>query len=229
MKIKYKLNKIQDRIYHCVINDTYDLAMTFCRVQEFYESPFKQIRGKNFKILDFMKLYSQKRGECFFGYPIDWCGFNIPGPIIEDCYFGKIIEDSNYYDNVIEEIHFKVISDIGEEHNQTCPKYYLIATEAEDEDTLKHEICHALYYVHDEYKKKANSIVKKLSRECYDKLTLALTELGYTKKVFKDELQAYITTGISALEYKVKLTKQDKKNINDLKIELLQNFNNFFN
>ena len=65
--ISYKLEKIQDGIYHCIIDDMYDLAMTFCRIQEFYESPFSQIRGKNFKLLDFMRIYSKNNGDniCF--------------------------------------------------------------------------------------------------------------------------------------------------------------------
>ena len=60
MKIEYTLKNLYPGVYLCTIKDMYDLTMTFCRVQEFYESPFKQIRNKKFLLLEFMKLYSKK-------------------------------------------------------------------------------------------------------------------------------------------------------------------------
>jgi len=50
MNIKYKLKEIYKGIFLVTIQDEYDLAMTFCRLQEYYESPFKQIRGKTFEM-----------------------------------------------------------------------------------------------------------------------------------------------------------------------------------
>jgi len=38
MKIKYKINEVKPKVFAVVIEDRYDRAMTFLRVQEFYEN-----------------------------------------------------------------------------------------------------------------------------------------------------------------------------------------------
>ena len=55
MKIKYdfingEVKKIKPNIYSVIIKDDYDRAMVFCRYQEFYESPYNEIRGKFFTL-----------------------------------------------------------------------------------------------------------------------------------------------------------------------------------
>jgi hypothetical protein len=217
--IIYKLEKIQHGIYHCVIDDMYDLAMTFCRVQEFYESPFPQIRGKNFKLLDFMRVYSKNNGDNIFTYPIDWCGFNVPSTIINSCYNKNKIQDLNDYDKIIKKIDNDICNEMTDDVN-VRPKYYLIGTEGACKDTFKHEICHALYFLKKKYKKEADEVIKKLTSKCYDKFTVALTKLGYSDKVFNDEIQAYIATGIVSIEGHVKFNKKEKTLIEKIKKEL---------
>ena len=155
MKIKYSLKKIYPGIYFCKIEDMYDLAMTFCRIQEFYESPFKQIRGKRFTLVELMAIYS-KGNEGSFTYPIDWGGFNIPGPIISNLYDNEV-EDFNIYDGIITDIHDKVVGEVNS-HN-----YYLIGSNS-DKSTIAHECCHALYFLDKNYKKSVNKIIKNLHR-----------------------------------------------------------------
>jgi len=181
----------------------YDLAMTFCRVQEFYESPFKQIRGKRFTLVELMAIYS-KGNEGSFTYPIDWGGFNIPGPVISDLYDNEV-EDFNIYDSIITDIHDKIVGKI-ESRN-----YYLIGSN-NDTNTIEHECCHALYFLDKEYKKKANDILKKLNKSVRKKAEDVLYELGYTKAVFNDELQAYLTTGFNSLKANKKLNTKELKN-----------------
>mgnify|MGYP006947912899 CR=1 FL=1 len=53
MKIKNdyvvgELKQIRPQIFAVSIKDNYQRTMLFCRYQEFYESPFKDIRGKFF-------------------------------------------------------------------------------------------------------------------------------------------------------------------------------------
>jgi hypothetical protein len=216
MNIKYKLEKITDRIYHCIINDPYDLAMTFCRVQEFYESPFKEIRGKNFELLDLMSIYSKKNGEGYFGYPSDWAGFNIPGSIIQKCYIEGCVIDLNYYDDVIMDIH----NDIMNELDERDPKYYLIGSQGDNEITKRHEIAHALYHLNTEYKRKVNKIVKLITPKIYKQIEEYLLEIGYTKRVVVDEINAYFATEDSSIWESLEPNKKEKLLLEDVQSEL---------
>ena len=57
----------------------YELSSTFMRVQEFYESPFKNIKNKLFSHIQFMDTYANEYGN--FTYTSDWAGFNVPGNV----------------------------------------------------------------------------------------------------------------------------------------------------
>jgi len=196
-KIDYKLEKVADKIYHLIIPDHYNLCMTFCRVQEFYESPFKEIRGKHFNFFDLMEIYSRKKGDGCFTYTIDWGGFNVPSSFVKDCYSGKI-EDLNHYDSIIIDID-KQIPD---------SEYYLIGSTGNDEDTLKHEKIHAFYHLNEKYRKEVISIIKEISDKSYNDMKTCLLNIGYTTKVVNDEINAYLTSGNGALWEIIKVTKK---------------------
>lgn len=213
MKIKYQLEQIHSGIFHCVIEDMYDLTMTFCRVQEFYESPFKNIRGKKFKLLDFMAQYSRNRG-CF-SYPVEWGGFNVPGKVVERLYeLG--IDDYNDYDRTIDEIRNKI-------KQETKSNYYLIASDGNGQ-TIDHELCHGLFYLDRKYKKSALEILKKLNKSVYRKAEKALLEHGYCKAVIPDELQAYFTTGHDFINEVVHFDKREEANIQVVTKLMEENF-----
>jgi hypothetical protein len=212
MLIKYKLKEIAQDIYLCTIKDQYDLTMTFCRLQEFYESPHKEIRNKKFKLLDFIRLYTKRRKEEVFTYPEDWVGFNVPSIIIENLY--KLgIDDYNDYDRTIENIHKSI--------NKS--KYYLIAATTNDTTTIEHELCHALYYLNKDYKKVTDTITSKLPLSVYKKISKFLINLGYTKHVLKDEVQAYLSTD-SEMFKEIKMSKKDKITLLKIKTQLKFNF-----
>ena len=217
MKIKYKLKEVAKDVYLCSIKDNYDLAMTFCRAQEFYESAFKQIRGKKFNLFDFIKLYTHWSSEGAFTYPTDWTGFNIPGSII-DKMFKLGIDDFNCYDDVMNKIH-----------NQINKKdYYLIAGVDNDDVTIKHELCHAFYYLDKKYKSNTHKLVNLLQPKVYNKLEKYLFSIGYCKKVIKDEVQAYLSTDIGGM-CEIKLTQKELKNFNSVKKQLEKYFKQYKN
>ena len=71
MKIKNLLvegevKELYPKIFGVSIKNNYDRAMLFCRYQEFYESPFKEIRGKNFSFEKFMWLYKTKNNKLYY-------------------------------------------------------------------------------------------------------------------------------------------------------------------
>ena len=138
MKIKYNLEEIHPKVFLVTMKSSYDLAMTFCRVQEFYESPFKEIKGKNFNMMEFQKMYTERNRENFFSYPIDWAGFNIPSNVVEKflkCFWKTFDKhDYNMYDRVFQEIHTKIKKKLAPEDD-----YYIIASEPEHHETIAHD------------------------------------------------------------------------------------------
>lgn len=206
LKIKYTLKKLYPGIYLCTIKDAYDLTMTFCRVQEFYESPHKHIRGKKFKLLDFMREYSATSG-CFT-YPLDWGGFNVPGRVVDKLY-DLGIDDYNEYDRIIECIHLKINSEVKPRNN-----YYLIGSN-DDQATIQHEVCHALFTLDKAYKKSVLSLLKKLKRSTYNKALTGLKNLGYGKHVMDDELQAYLSVDYKTIQQVSDLTEKQLKDLRE--------------
>ncbi|CAB5226314.1 hypothetical protein UFOVP760_93 [uncultured Caudovirales phage] len=219
MNVNYTLKNLYPGIYLCSIKDMYDLAMTFCRVQEFYESPIKQIKGQKFSLIELMSLYAKRNGNVFT-YPEDWGGFNVPGPVISNL-FKLGIDDYNQYDDIIESIHKKINKEIP------IPNHYYLIGSDDDKKTIEHEVCHALYFLDKDYKKKVNSIIKKLIPSARKKAVNVLFQLGYDKSVINDELQAYFSTEFLSLKSKTKLNKKELDNITDVVLELKNNFKEF--
>lgn len=213
--VNANINEIAKDIYLCSVKDRYDLAMTFCRVQEFYESPFKEIRGKKFSMMYFIELYSKRRGDGAFTYPNDWMGFNVPGTVVQEM-FDLGIDDVTEYDRVIKNIHDQA----GTSH------YYLIGSNGKDKETINHELCHAFYFLYNDYKHAVNKIIKKISPGAYRKICNFLIKLGYTRQVLPDEVQAYLSTN-SVMFDEIKFTRKENLNVLEAKTELKMHFKNY--
>ena len=69
--------------------DQYILCDTFMRLQEYYESPLKSIKGKCFTKEEFIDEYITKYKK--FDYYNIWIGFNVPGNITKK--FFKVFDD----------------------------------------------------------------------------------------------------------------------------------------
>jgi hypothetical protein len=205
--MKYKLNQYpnEKNIFVVTTDNQYDLAMLFMRAQEYYESPFKQIKGKEFTIIKFMELYSKRFGENAFTYTTDWVGFNVPSNVLDTLYgpgYKYHINDPNEYDEHMEVIFNSIKS----------KEFYLIGAVKKDIDTIEHEFCHAKFALDKEYKKKVREILKKLPDKIKKKIEKYLLSIGYCKSSLEDELQAYISTDFYYLVENIKFTaKEDKK------------------
>lgn len=185
MKFKTKLTKIYDGIYLCEIKNVYDLAMTFCRVQEFYESPFEEIRNKDFNMMEFQRIYSLK-GTGTFTYPVDWAGFNIPSSILHKFYKGSWVEtDWNMYDTAFK----RVVMQIKDKE-----PFYIIGAMENDKNTINHELCHAFYNLKESYKRGVDKLINNIPKRIFNKMRKALKDVGYCNKVIKDEIQAYLSS-----------------------------------
>ena len=218
-KIKYKIKEIHPKVFLVTIDNSYDLTMTFCRIQEFYESPYKEIRGKVFNMIEFQRLYAIRRNENFFSYPIDWSGFNIPSNVIED-FFDKFNSnfdknDYNIYDKTFEDIHSEITSKLKDKET-----YYVIGSEPKNKDTINHELSHAFYYLYPDYKKEANKIISKIPEKSFNAMKNTLHDLGYNSKVIKDEIQAYLANDYNTITQDINLGGKQKIIIDNVKKEL---------
>jgi len=187
-KLKCDLQRLYPGLYLLKFEpkDRYDMCMTFCRYQEKYESPNPRFRNKNFELVDFMEWYSKDR-DGSFTYPNDWAGFNIPNLIFKDDWYQNI-KDKNKYDAFMLQAHNAITNDLKQ-----GDKYYLIG--ATDIWAIKHEMAHGFYYLEPTYKKQMDALTNKLPKKITNKVYSWFKRVGYTPKVFKDEMQAYMSTG----------------------------------
>jgi hypothetical protein len=184
MNIKYKIKEVKPSIFAVIIKNKYDRAMTFCRVQEYYESPSPKFRRKQFSIWDYMKWYDERNGWGF-SYGADWSGFNIPIKVIRECYNGL-----NKYETPYDKIMGNIIHKV-----EIYREGYVIGCGDTKGSTFKHEVCHGLYYTNKDYKKQMDALTKGLPKRYYDAFKKNILEMGYTTKVVDDEIQAYLQYG----------------------------------
>lgn len=83
--IKIVKSRIAKDIYLLRFKTQYELAATFLRVQEHYESP--RFHGRIFSLEQFMDWYAKRYGN--FTYYEDWAGFNVPSTALQPFYEGK--------------------------------------------------------------------------------------------------------------------------------------------
>ncbi len=181
-----KIKEIYPNLFLYTFPNQYELASTFIRLQEFYESPYKQIRGKYFTLEKFMDLYAKDQKDNKFTYFSDWNGFNVPGNIVYN------FEDKFCQDFTDKEI--KLLSPIGDLYKKN---FYIIGVIKEGKDTIEHEIAHGLYYLNEDYKSEMSRIINNMPKIMKKMAEKYLLDNGYCKSVLKDELQAYFATGIS--------------------------------
>ena len=214
--IKYKLKEFIKGILLAEFESRFDLAMTFLRYQEYYESANPKFKGKQFTIIDYIQWYS-KNNNNIFTYADDWVGFNIPSLVIDEVQnnlTGKgPIVDKNKYDDVMKSISNKCRGKVF-----TYQSFYLIGAFKGETSIIKHEVAHGLYTVNPEYKERMDKLHSELSPQSKKALEKEFLDLGYHKSVWKDEAQAFLSTGtdcLTATERKpfIKIFKEYTKNI----------------
>ena len=186
--------EIRPKVYVVECETRFDLCSTFMRMQEFYESPFKEIRGKVFTHEECINHYAKhnpsKRNAGKFTYFDDWSGFNLPGEAFVDWWskFSPKWEKEEQVGRMIEKIDLNFY---------TGPKFYIIGVFEKDKSknsTIKHELAHAYWYMHPEYQKTMKKLLRKVDPKIKELMTAGLKKMGYPRKVHSDEMQAYLTT-----------------------------------
>lgn len=206
---KYKIERITPHIYSVHIPNKYDRAMTFCRAQEFYESPNPDFQGKAFSIWEYIKWYSHETGKGFT-YGFDWTGFNIPIKEIKRCY--KLLNQSYGSRYITEETEYdRALLSITDQLTKTfkvspekLEKSYLIGVDGAINSTFKHEVCHGLYSTNKKYKSIATKLLKELKLndpDDYKTFESNLLKMGYTASLVDDEIQAYLQFGFEESQF----------------------------
>jgi hypothetical protein len=185
MSKSFKTKKLFNNCLLFKFKNQKELALSFCRVQEYYEGK-PGVQGKLLSFESFIDEYMDKEGNIeYFNY---WTGFNIPGYVFSEWFKVNATEKTKWELTLAEAVASKL--------DLTKP-FYVIGALEDDAETIDHEIAHALYYMDDEYSKTMDSITYqfyKQLRKQYSRMVNRLKDMGYAKSVIKDEIQAYMST-----------------------------------
>ncbi len=217
MKIEYTIKEVKPNIFAVIVPDDYHRPMLFCRVQEYYESPNSDFKGKSFDMWDYIEWYSRNHKDVFT-YAFDWGGFNIPLEIAYNCY-DTLKDTYTPYDEIMEDIIHKIY----ELNGDNCNGYIIGAGDTEGE-TFIHEICHGLYSTNPLYKELADEITQMIPTELYSKFTKNLIDYGYSMEVMDDEIQAYMMTNWETTPFSKKVNVKETKKLSKLYKQTLESF-----
>jgi hypothetical protein len=171
--VQIKVRPLMKNVYQLIFPNQREMALTMLRPQEYYENP--KFRGKVFTNTEFKRWYSKRMGS--FTYAEDWDGFNIPGWIIKMLRHGTMNPLTAREQRLL-----SVIPNGGEE-------FYIIAANTNDNDTLMHEVSHAMFYLNKTYKSR---VLTELRRHNTTEIATMLRKLSYCDEVIEDETVAYL-------------------------------------
>jgi len=178
MSIKIRKQKVAKGIYLLRFRTQYELAATFLRVQEHYESP--KFHGRIFTLEQYMDWYAADRGN--FTYYQDWSGFNVPSTAFEAFYAGKFDPLSEKEKQLL--ALFRGLRE----------RFYVIGIY--ESGSLTHELAHALYFTDDAYREAVQAAMRGYDTSAFAK---QIADAGYAKHVVPDEMQAYMVAPSSGL------------------------------
>lgn len=216
---KMKVNEPVKNIIHIYFDKQKELCRHFLRFQEHYECP--KFKGKVFTLKEYKEWYitNSERGKKTgkFTYYSDIDGFNIP------CHVFSNFEDGLF--NPLTERE-KTILDIIKGRPQV---YVVIGTHGQDKDhndTFKHELGHGLYYIQSNYRKKVQSILKKLPKSAKTKMNRYLRNRCYHKDVWTDETHAFLLADLDYLQ-KCNVFKKVSPELSNIVQKLEKNYNKY--
>lgn len=179
-----KFNSISPQIIHMTMEYRDDLAGAMIRFQEYYESPFPDIKGKIFTLGQIKAKGSRNNpgvntycGGVTFG--ADWSGYNVPDYAFDPFIKGLFDPLTDAEKDIVEVVRYRT------------DKFYFIATYGDDDpgESLEHEIRHAMYYIDAGYRAEVISTLNEFNLVA---LKLCLKSWGYAEEVLNDECHAYM-------------------------------------
>jgi hypothetical protein len=182
---KVRVRELLPGVFHLHFPTNHLMASTFLRFQEHYESP--RFRGKVFTLEQFMDWYASQQTHGDFTYYKDWTGFNIPSSVLDRFRRG----DFDPLSAKEKELLALFAGVPG--------RFYLIGTAGAvpDEETLRHELAHSLFYTRADYRR---AVLAELRGADLTPVFAALKRLGYHRSVWLDEANAYLNEKSSGLK-----------------------------
>jgi hypothetical protein len=186
----FAISELVPHVYLVNFRSQFELAMTFLRAQEFYESSNPSFKGHIFNIVDYMRWYASTLGKGKFSYSEDWGGFNLPRQVLDKLYGNdfQVIEDFNAFDRQMVEIYEAV--------SKSDDNFVLIGVSHETSYLLPHELAHGLYATNEAYRKAMFDELQSTPLEVIGEMRKILGDMGYCEEVIMDEIQAYFSTGL---------------------------------
>ena len=169
------MNKVQlaPGIFVVRFKTQYELASTFLRIQEHYEST--RFKDRVFTLEEYMDWYAERFGA--FTYFQDWSGFNVPSTALRPFYDGTF--------DALREKERRLLAMF----RKTREPFYVIGIASEQD--LHHEVAHALYYMRPEYRQAVDAAMRKYNTKA---LARRLAAMGYHRSVLADEVHAYLVS-----------------------------------
>lgn len=174
-------------IWHVESDNRWELAMTFLRMEEYYECPNPQFQGKIFSFEEYEDWYvreqSQKNeNDGSFTYARDWSAFNVPGHAVRAVF--------NAFKNHSEK-ESRLFGELLSQGAFASEKFYVIGNRFGEQLHFAHEYRHALFALCTEYREAMSDIIRKFPVK---KLRTWILQY-YSVTVLEDEIQAYALTG----------------------------------
>ena len=170
--------RVAHKTYLLTFKSQQEMARTLIRFQEFYENP--KYRGKVFSFKE-IEAWWRKKGGGRMTYYSDWSGFNFPSWVLE--VFGESFKHITRRERSILNL-FKRFKH----------PFYVIAAVEGDEETIDHELTHAMYEIARPYHIEVNQIISKHKKKLKP-LFRWLRKQGYANDplILADEANAYLT------------------------------------
>jgi len=168
MDNKFDVNSYYDgKILHLIFDTSEEMCASLVRFQEYYESPYKEIRNQIFTIGYFYHIYS-KYNNGVNSYIHDWEGYNIPNDVLTPFLQGLFDPLTEAEQKILDLIRYRT------------DKYYIIGSAKNCDDSInKHELLHAYFYLNQEYQKQVMKTVIK-DKKLYKELLAKIKSIGYT-------------------------------------------------
>lgn len=187
------IEQIRSGVYHVNCVTQYELTSMFMRLQEFYESPIRNFKGRFFKHEEYFDAYANVQKDKQFTYFDDWSGFNVPDEVIKK--FWELFQHDLWKKEF--DLMRMILLD-------SDSPYYVIGTYGKsDSGTIQHELAHAYWYLYPEYRDEmmnhisSMNVLKSNTSGLETKLEIiqnVFMDNGYDVSVLNDETQAYLAT-----------------------------------
>lgn len=186
MKIdpELELIKVLPNVILLRFTEAYHQGMCLWRYQEYYESP--RWKGKTPSFWEFSQHYASTVGYGCMSYPADIDGYNFPYHVVRKV--NEYARAFTPYDTFIKPVLAKL--------DGQCT--YMIGMARDTTySTLKHEVAHALWFTNRSYQAEARKLLKSVPKVTMESWELDLkAEKTYHPSVWKDEMNAYLATGV---------------------------------